>query len=152
MSRFCFVFSENTKIDVALSPQELKQKTPVKCCYGSREVPSYKTNFEKSFYIFQIDLYLSNRFQFFKSAFQIGLYFSNRFLSFKWIYIIQIPRLNRFTFFKSHLCFLNRFKFFKPTLVTCFFFPKRLISSKSFSIFQSKIKIVLYISNQLNNF
>ena len=69
----------------------------------------------------------------------MDLYYSNP--TFKSVYIFQI-----------HLCFPNWFKFFKQTLVTSFFFPKRLIFSKSFSIFQSKIKIALYISNQLNNF
>ena len=34
MFRFCFAFSENTKIDATLSSQELKQKTSVKCCTG----------------------------------------------------------------------------------------------------------------------
>ena len=34
MFRFCFVFSENTKIYAALSSQKLKQKAPVKCCIG----------------------------------------------------------------------------------------------------------------------
>ena len=34
MFRFCFTFSENTKIYALLSHQKLKQKTPVKCCIG----------------------------------------------------------------------------------------------------------------------
>ena len=34
MYRFCFVFSENTKIYTALSSQKLKQKKPVKYCIG----------------------------------------------------------------------------------------------------------------------
>ena len=34
MFRFCFVFSENTKIYAALSSPKLKQKKPVKCCIG----------------------------------------------------------------------------------------------------------------------
>ena len=110
--------------------------------------------FEKSFHIFQIHLYLSNRFQFLKSAFQIGLYFSNRFLSFKWIYVFILFKSHVYIglYFSNPSMFSKLIQFFKPTLVTCFFFPKRLISSRSFSIFLSKIQIGLYISNQLNNF
>ena len=126
--------------------------------YGSREVPSYWTNFQIDLFFWKIVLYFSNRFISFQSisVFQISI--SNRFIFFKSIFIFQVdlyysnPTFKSVYIFQIHLCFLNRFKFFKQTLLTCFFFPKGLISSKSFSIFQSKIQIGLYISKQLNNF
>ena len=121
-------------------------------------MPGYKTNFQIDLFFWKIVSYFSNQFVSFQSisVFQISI--SNRFIFFKSIFIFQVdlyysnPTFKSVYIFQIHLCFLNRFKFFKPTLVTCFFFPKRLIYSKSFSIFQSKIQIGLYISNQLDNF
>ena len=121
-------------------------------------MPSYKTNFQIDLFFWKIVLYFSNRFISFQSisVFQISI--SNRFIFFKLIFIFQVYlyysnlTCKSVYIFQIHLCFLNRFKLFEPKLVTCFFFPKRLISSKSFSIFQSKIQIGLYVSNQLNNF
>ena len=113
----------------------------------------------KSIYFFsKIVLYFSNRFISFQSisVFQISI--SNRFIFFESIFIFQVdlyysnPTFKSVYIFQIHIYFLNRFKFFKPTLATCFFFPKRLISSKSFSMFQWKIQIGLHISNQLVNF
>ena len=101
------IFRQPSTLDIIETNCTILQTSDTEICMEAEKRQAIKLIFkwiyffEKLFYMFQIDLYLSNRFQFFKSAFQIGLYFSNRFSSFKWIYIVQIPLLNRFIFFKS---------------------------------------------------